>query len=124
DVRPGGRESSEDPREKSHGDALVDAYPNRRPLQTDRLEIRAGGGEPRRDLIGVGEQADPGRRDRHRTAPTGPQQELAADEPFEAGDLLTQGREPIAEALSGAAKRSRRRHRVERGQVPELDALP
>ena len=54
----------------------------------------------------------------------GPLDELLADDPLERGDLLADGRLRVAEPARRAAERALLRHRLQRGEVPQLDAEP
>ena len=89
-----------------------------------RLEVRVRRGETCADRLGVAEEQLTRRRQRHRERPGGPLDELLADRPLERGDLLADRRlrvpEPGARAVEGALLG----HRLERGEVPELDPEP
>ena len=63
-----------------------------------------------------------GQRDGARAA--GALDELLADDPLERGDLLADRRLGVAEPLRRPAERAFRRDRLQRGEVPELDAEP
>ena len=56
--------------------------------------------------------------------PAGPLHELNADDSLERLDLLADRRLRVAEPLGGAAERPFFGHRLERGQMPDLDPEP
>ena len=80
--------------------------------------------EPGDDRLGVAEQQLAGLRHRDRPRPARAARQLLADDPLERGDLLADRRLRVAELLGGAPERAGPRHRLERREVPHLDAEP
>ena len=89
-----------------------------------RGHVRARRVEPVDDRLGVAQQelAGLGHRDRARAA--GALDELLADDALEGRDLLADGRLGVAELEGGAAERAGPGDRLERREVPHLDAEP
>ncbi len=71
---------------------------------------------PQQELAGLGQRDTAGA--------AGTLHELLADDPFECLDLLADRGLRIAELLRGATERAFFRHRLQSGEVADLDAEP
>ena len=125
DAGPFGQEAAHHAGEHPRADALVRRDPQRACLAgVQSGHVRTRGVEPRRDRLRVPQQklARLGEGDGARTAR--PVDEALADDALQRGYLLAHGRLRVPEALCGATERPFRRHRLQRRQMPELDAEP
>ena len=125
DARPRGAEAAHQRRQHALADRLVRADPERPRLARGQCcEVRLRGLEPGHDRLRVAQQELTGLGEGHRSRPTRAVEQALADDPLEGRDLLADGGLRVAETLRRAAERARLRNRLERSEMPQLDAEP
>ena len=90
----------------------------------ERRHVGPRGVESRHDRLRVAEEQRAGLGHRDCARPAGPLDEPLADDPLESRDLLADSGLGVAELRGGAAERPGPRDRLERREVPHLDAEP
>ena len=90
----------------------------------ERVQVGLRRLQPGDDRLGVGQEQVPGLGQRDGARPARALDELLADDLLERLDLLADRRLRVAEPLGGTAEGALRGDRLERCEVPELDAEP
>ena len=125
DFGKGSHEAPQDPGQQTRADALVGADAQRAGGAAGQgVDVGLRRTEPGLNRFGVSEQRLAGHREAERLLAVHTLHHSHADDPLEAGDLLADRRLRVAEPPGRTVERPLVGNRLERGEMPKLEAKP